>query len=155
MQCRRPRFNPWVRRIPWGRKWQPPPVFFLPGESDGQRSLRSQRVGHNLATEPHLRLSLHRMAFLLVTPSLALQSEDFFIILFKPLVLILSKHLPSSFTVTMAPLSLHRPDDLYICVDQHPCPLLSPAPVTVLFPPFQDIKPLVSFFVVVTVDLQC
>ena len=95
------------------------------------------------------------MAFLLVTPSLALQSEDFFIILFKPLVLILSKHLPSSFTVTMAPLSLHRPDDLYICVDQHPCPLLSPAPVMVLFPPFQDIKPLVSFFVVVTVDLQC
>ena len=25
-------FNPWVRKIPWGRKWQPTPVF-LPGES--------------------------------------------------------------------------------------------------------------------------
>ena len=31
-------FNPWVGKIPWGRKWQPIPVF-LPGESHGQRSL--------------------------------------------------------------------------------------------------------------------
>ena len=37
-QCRRHRFNPWIRRIPWRRKWQPPPVF-LPGKSHGQRSL--------------------------------------------------------------------------------------------------------------------
>ena len=35
---RRLRFDPWVRKIPWRRKWQPPPVF-LPGESHGQRSL--------------------------------------------------------------------------------------------------------------------
>ena len=28
----------WVRRIPWRRKWQPTPVF-LPGKSQGQRSL--------------------------------------------------------------------------------------------------------------------
>ena len=40
-QCRRCKihgFNPWVRKIPWRRKWQPTPVF-LPGESRGQRSL--------------------------------------------------------------------------------------------------------------------
>ena len=37
-QCRRYGFNPWVRKIPWRRKWQPTPVF-LPGESHGQRSL--------------------------------------------------------------------------------------------------------------------
>ncbi|XP_043737882.1 uncharacterized protein LOC122680493 [Cervus elaphus] len=36
--CRRPRFNPWVRKIPWRKKWQPTPVF-LPGERHGQRSL--------------------------------------------------------------------------------------------------------------------
>ena len=30
--------HPWVRKIPWGRKQQPTPVF-LPGESHGQRSL--------------------------------------------------------------------------------------------------------------------
>ena len=33
-----PGFNPWVRKIPWRRKWQPTPVF-LPGKSHGQRSL--------------------------------------------------------------------------------------------------------------------
>jgi len=37
-QCRRLKFDPWVRKIPWRRKWQPTPVF-LPGKSHGQRSL--------------------------------------------------------------------------------------------------------------------
>ena len=37
-QCRRHKFNSWVRKIPWRRKWQPTPVFF-PGKSHGQRSL--------------------------------------------------------------------------------------------------------------------
>ena len=40
-QCwshRRCRFDPWVRKIPWRRKWQLTPVF-LPGESHRQRSL--------------------------------------------------------------------------------------------------------------------
>jgi len=37
-QCRRHRFNPWVRKIPWRRKWQPTPIFLL-GEFHGQRSL--------------------------------------------------------------------------------------------------------------------
>ena len=26
-QCNRPGFDPWVRRIPWRRKWQPTLVF--------------------------------------------------------------------------------------------------------------------------------
>ena len=30
--------SPGSGKIPWGRKWQPTPVFF-PGESHGQRSL--------------------------------------------------------------------------------------------------------------------
>ena len=41
-QCRRRKrcgLDPWVRKIPWRRKWQPTPVFFLPGESHGPRSL--------------------------------------------------------------------------------------------------------------------
>ena len=37
-QRRQCEFNPWVRKIPWRTKWQPTPVF-LPGESQGQRSL--------------------------------------------------------------------------------------------------------------------
>ena len=38
LQCRRLGLYPWVRKIPWGRKWQPTPIF-LPGESHAQRSL--------------------------------------------------------------------------------------------------------------------
>ena len=55
LQCRRPRFDPWVGKISWRRKWQPTPVF-LPGEFHWQRTLAgytpwgSQRVGHDWAT---------------------------------------------------------------------------------------------------------
>ena len=40
-QCRRRKrrgFDPWVRKIPWSKGWQPTPVL-LPGQSHGQRSL--------------------------------------------------------------------------------------------------------------------
>ena len=40
-QCKkhkRPKFDPWVGKIPWRRAWQPTPVF-LPGESRGRKSL--------------------------------------------------------------------------------------------------------------------
>ena len=36
--CRRLGFDPWVRKIPWRRKWHPTAVF-LPGKSHGQKSL--------------------------------------------------------------------------------------------------------------------
>ena len=36
-QCRRPGFNPWIRKIPRRRKWEPTPEF-LPGKSHEQRS---------------------------------------------------------------------------------------------------------------------
>ena len=38
LQCRRPGFNLWVRKIPWRRVWLPTPVFF-PREFHGQRNL--------------------------------------------------------------------------------------------------------------------
>ena len=38
LQCRRPVFNPRMRKIPWRRTWQPTPVF-LPRKSHGQRGL--------------------------------------------------------------------------------------------------------------------
>ena len=48
-QCRRHkrcRFDPWVGKIPWRRKWQPTPAF-LPGKFHGQRSLVGYRPwGH-------------------------------------------------------------------------------------------------------------
>ena len=53
LQCKRPEFDPWVRKISWRRKWHPTLVF-LPGEFHGQRSLAgyiqsmwSQRVTHD------------------------------------------------------------------------------------------------------------
>ena len=38
LQCRRPGFDAWVRKIPWRRAWQSNPVV-LPGKSHGHRSL--------------------------------------------------------------------------------------------------------------------
>ena len=37
-RCRTHRSNPWVRKIPWRRKWEPTPVF-LPGKFHRQKSL--------------------------------------------------------------------------------------------------------------------
>ena len=48
--CRKHKFDSWVRKIPWRRKWQPTPVF-LPGKSHGQRSLVGKRVRHDLMTK--------------------------------------------------------------------------------------------------------
>ena len=31
-------FNPWVRKVPWRRKWQPIPIF-LSGKPHGQKNL--------------------------------------------------------------------------------------------------------------------
>ena len=45
-QCKKCRFDSWVGKIPWSRKWQPTPVF-LPGNFHGQRSLvRYSPWGH-------------------------------------------------------------------------------------------------------------
>ena len=50
--CRRHRFHPWVRKIPWRQKWWPIPVF-LPGKSHGQRSLAGYSPwGHKSQTGP-------------------------------------------------------------------------------------------------------
>ena len=56
LPSRRHRFDLWVGKIPWRRKWQPTPVF-LPGKSHRQRSLAGcspwshKKVGHNLVTK--------------------------------------------------------------------------------------------------------
>ena len=77
LQCRRPGFNSWIRKIPWRREWQPTPVFF-PGESQGQRSLAGYtalgfaRVRHDLATQPpHSKegVSILRNTFGLLYPA--------------------------------------------------------------------------------------
>ena len=55
-QCRRHRFDPWIGKISWRRKWQPTPVF-LPitvpwtEEPGDLQSIGSQRVRNDLATQ--------------------------------------------------------------------------------------------------------
>ena len=58
-RCKRWRFQPWVGKIPWRRKWQPTPVF-MPGKSHGERDptetgrlqpMESQRVGYDWAQQ--------------------------------------------------------------------------------------------------------
>ena len=74
LQCKRPRFNPWVRKIPWRREWLSGPVF-LPGEFQGQRSLMGYRPwGHKdsdrteqlLLSLDHLFVLFREMAILLL-----------------------------------------------------------------------------------------
>ena len=57
LQCRRPRFDPWVGKIPWRREWLPTPVF-LPGKFPGQRSLVGYSPWGNKESDMTERLSL-------------------------------------------------------------------------------------------------
>ena len=74
-QCRRRKrhaFDPWVRKTPWRRIWQPTQVF-LPVKSDSQRTLAGyspwgHRVRHDWATEcahthTHTHTHTHRASY--------------------------------------------------------------------------------------------
>ena len=54
-------FDPWIRKIPWRRKWQPTSAILaweIPWteEPGGLQSMRLQRVRHDLATNNNLFL---------------------------------------------------------------------------------------------------
>ena len=80
-QCgksRRRRFDPWVWKIPWRRKWQCAPVF-LPGESHGQRSLAgySPWSGKEPDTTEHLStISVVRISMSSTTHYPKIQGEE-------------------------------------------------------------------------------
>ena len=57
-RCRRPGFDPWVRKIPWRRARKPTPGF-LPGESHGQRSLAGYSPQGHKESDTTERLSMH------------------------------------------------------------------------------------------------
>ena len=52
-------FSPWIRKIPWKRKWQPTPVC-LPGKSHRQRSLVSYSPWGHKESDMTEQLSTHR-----------------------------------------------------------------------------------------------
>ena len=64
-QCRRPVFNPWVRKIPWRRAWQRTPVF-LPGELHGQRSLAGYSLWGHKELDMIDQLTYKHTAFFMV-----------------------------------------------------------------------------------------
>ena len=64
-QCkrhRRLRFNPWVGKIPSGKKWKPTPVF-LPEEFHGQRSLVGYSPKGRKGSDRTEQLSKHSCLF--------------------------------------------------------------------------------------------
>ena len=62
LPCRRSRFDPWVGKIHWRRKWQPTPVF-LPGESHGQRNLAGYSPWGCKELELTEQLSMHAQSY--------------------------------------------------------------------------------------------
>ena len=58
LQCGRPKFNPWVRKILWRRKWQPTPVLLL-GRSNGQRSMVGYSPWGHKESDTTERLHFH------------------------------------------------------------------------------------------------
>ena len=67
-QCRRHRrhgFNPWVRKIPWRRKWQPIPVF-LPEKSHRQSSLVGYIVHRVAKRQTWLRDKANKYDFIYI-----------------------------------------------------------------------------------------
>ena len=64
-------FDPWVRNVPWSRKWQPTPAS-LPGKFHGQRSLEgyslrgrkeSGTTEHTCAHAPHVFMASYALSF--------------------------------------------------------------------------------------------
>ena len=71
-RCKRHWFDPWIRKIPQRRTWQPTPVF-LPGESHRQRSLVgcSPRRHRDADTTGHKCTCIQKMLHIItVTPAL-------------------------------------------------------------------------------------
>ena len=64
-RCKRRGFDPWVRKIPWGRKEQPAPVFF-PGKFHRRRSL----AGYSLwgCKESDTPEHIHTSCYLQLSP---------------------------------------------------------------------------------------
>ena len=78
-------FNPWVRKIPWRKKWQPTPLF-LPGnptdrEACGLQSKGLQRFRHDLGTKRHPK----RILFYPLLSSPLYKNNSCFLLKYHPL----------------------------------------------------------------------
>ena len=64
--CKKLKFHPWVRKVPWKRTGQPAPVF-SPGKSHAQRSLAGYSAQGCKSIEHDLRTSQQQSCRKLVT----------------------------------------------------------------------------------------
>ena len=64
-RCKRYGFNPWLRKIPWRRKWQPTPVL-LPEKSHGQKSLVGYSPWGHKESNMTEWLSVHAHTFIYI-----------------------------------------------------------------------------------------
>ena len=113
-QCRRCEFDPWVRKIPWRRKWQSTSVF-LPWKSHGQRSQVGWSMGVTKESDTIQQLSNNfqysqntlRLSTILKNKNVSIN------ILFSSYLLLLSlcvEHCANCFTdVTQSPQTLLFP----------------------------------------------
>ena len=76
LQFRRRRLDPWVRKIPWRRKWQPTPVI-LPGKPQRQRLLGGYGPWGRKESDTTERLSHHYHLQWVACPGLCIQGSQF------------------------------------------------------------------------------
>ena len=81
-------FSPWVRKVPWRRKWQPTPVF-MPGKFHGQRNTVGYHPQHRkeLDTTEHTHAHTHTHTQSQNKPNCYLFSSEKFLISIKILSL--------------------------------------------------------------------
>ena len=79
MRCKRQEFNPWIRKISCIRKWQTTTPVFLPGKSQGQKSLVDNSPWGHKGSDMTERLNTH-----IPTPLFLLLVTVFFISALKP-----------------------------------------------------------------------
>ena len=118
LQCRRRRFDSWVGKTPWRRKWQHSCLAFLSGKSRGQRSLVGhslwghQGAGHGLAAkEEESRMGVDCIS----EPKCLLSIKN------TPEILLLRVLFCRSVTTSCLALQLHGPQHARL-----PCPSPSP-----------------------------
>ena len=73
--CKRCRFDPWVRKISWSRKWQPTPVC-SPGKFHGQRSLAGYIVHGATKSQTQLTQDIHSLFSRLISELFLLFSHS-------------------------------------------------------------------------------
>ena len=122
-QCRKCRFNPWVGKSPWRRKWETTLVF-LPRKSHGKRSLagyspwgRTESNMTEATKKQHLSLA-YRCRFVWYCSNIF---APFFCIL-RTSKICLPPHLIASFNSIWSPLSwfLYELQLLYLFLCMHP-----------------------------------